>query len=143
MKNILKSMKDFVLEQKREMEEREEYEFLFGIAGRCFEYAEFLEKPLKLEMFIPTDEEGNPIKSSWCNLGKNCEDVMCTKYKEAEQKVIFEGWMYANEYNNNYISIYHKKIGYIKFYGDISVKIIDNFIETIEDLVPYELTVKY
>ena len=35
---------------------------------QIFKYAKFLKKPLKLEMFVPCDEDGNILEEPDCNL---------------------------------------------------------------------------
>ncbi|MFY1045781.1 hypothetical protein [Chryseobacterium sp. GP-SGM7] len=70
-------------------------------------YAQFLKKVLKLEMFIPVDSEGIPLKqpknySSWKSLDHNKNDDESTSlleehklYKKAEKKCLFEGFQLA------------------------------------------------
>ena len=65
------------------------------IADKCFKYAKFLKQPLKLEMFVPCDEDGNV-------LGKPNKDDMRfythknlsvqEEYQQAKEKVLFEGF---------------------------------------------------
>jgi len=66
-------------------------------------YAEFLKQPLKLEMFVPCDDEGNvleePIYTTnhsdecYCRRceeeTKRCSDLQ-DQYKKAKEKVLFE-----------------------------------------------------
>ena len=59
-------------------------------------YANFLKQPLKLEMFVPVDEEGNVLVESNHIFGwedKRCNVPMYTQdYLEAKEKVLFEGF---------------------------------------------------
>lgn len=43
-------------------------------------YAEFLKQPLKLEMFVPVDDEGNVL------------DESSKEYQKAREKVLFKGY---------------------------------------------------
>jgi len=67
-------------------------------------YAKFLKQPLKLEMFVPCDEDGNvlekPLESDYDNYdlieGGNVVDYeqfggACENYNKAKEKVLFEG----------------------------------------------------
>lgn len=48
------SMTDFVIQQRSEL--------MFKELGKaCCKYADFLKQPLKLEMFVPCDEDGNVL----------------------------------------------------------------------------------
>lgn len=66
---------------------------------RCVTYANFLKQPLKLEMFVPVDEEGNfmeePLQEHYtdCNEEQNAKDWLYNleKYEQAKEKVLFEG----------------------------------------------------
>jgi hypothetical protein len=53
-------------------------------------YANFLKQPIKLEMFVPCDDDGNAIKLPNACI---CTDLcrLCKKYQQAKEKVLFEG----------------------------------------------------
>lgn len=56
-------------------------------------YTEFLKQPLKLEMFVPCDEEGNILKEQamYCFANKGSKHFeKHTKYWKAKDKVLFE-----------------------------------------------------
>ena len=66
-------------------------------------YAKFLKQPLKLEMFVPCDEDGNvlgepEIYSQWVreNFNDELENEerinQCKDYHQAKEKVLFEGF---------------------------------------------------
>jgi hypothetical protein len=86
-------MTDFVLEQSVrimncEITHLESHEEIVN-------YAKFLKQPLKLEMFVPLDEDGNVLTQ--------CEEICafeCDKiknYRKAKEKVLFEGFeIYGN-----------------------------------------------
>lgn len=46
-------------------------------------YDKFIEQPLKLEMFVPCDEDGNVLNQKLCDF---------SKYQQAKEKVLFEGF---------------------------------------------------
>ena len=89
-------MTDFVLENtSKRFEDYENKNLLFKIRG----YAKFLKQPLKLEMFVPVDEEGNfleePLQEHYtdCTEEQNAKDWLYNleKYEQAKNKVLFKG----------------------------------------------------
>ena len=81
----LKSMVDFVLENaKQPYVEGTKYKDLVN-------YANFLKQPLKLEMFVPCDENGNVLENPFLEKGRPANGVW-EKYKEAKEKVLFKGF---------------------------------------------------
>ena len=98
------------------------------------QYAHFLKQPLKLGMFIPCDEEGNVLEDPENTMKQgdghvyySADDEDFKKYEQAKERVLFEGFEYCNkmEYVHN---------------GLISID--EEFMQgkTIEDLIPYNLT---
>lgn len=83
------SMTDFVIQKRSEL--------MFKELGKaCCKYAQFLKKPLKLEMFVPCDEDGNvleePSNYQLYELGvaPNDEQIKeCGAYEKAKEKVLF------------------------------------------------------
>ena len=77
------SMTSFVLEiEKQPYVEGTKYKDLVN-------YAKFLKQPLKLEMFVPCDENGNVLPEEH-------KFLSCTKgyeYGKAKEKVLFEGFV--------------------------------------------------
>src|SRR5690606_19676303 len=67
-------------------------------------YAQFLKQPLRLEMFVPCDEEGNVLEvpTDTTSMRRNQK---IEQYNEAKEKVLFEGFK-INTYSNGtkYIS---------------------------------------
>ncbi len=58
---------------------------------RITNYAKFLKQPLKLEMFVPCDEDGNPFNYKEI-LGQVMEGTNSwSEYKQAEERVLFKG----------------------------------------------------
>lgn len=83
------SMTDFVLEQSKKIMNCE----LTHLEShhQIFDYANFLKQPLKLEMFVTCDDNGNILKlPDVCICADECS--LCKKYKQAKQKVLFEGF---------------------------------------------------
>lgn len=92
----LVSMTDFVIAQWDKDITREDF------SQRMIKYATFLKQLLKLEMFIPCDEQGNvlEIPTGWGSTydpenpmpDELLADYM--EYKEAKEKVLFEGFKF-------------------------------------------------
>ena len=108
------SMTDFVL-----LEEN------YGSFKICFNYANFLRKPLELWMFVPCDEEGNVIPETY----NNEQDVIIQhlEYAEAKERCLFDGFESAEK---------HQKQNYFEFENDFGQ---DVRIYTVEDLVHQDL----
>lgn len=74
---------------------------------KCVTYANFLKQPLKLEMFVPCDEDGNVLEEpeefkDWIvsdHYFNASESVthQCRMYKKAKEKVLFEGFSFKEE----------------------------------------------
>ena len=66
-------------------------------------YDDFLEQPLKLEMFVPCDEEGDILEEP-TNYEKRLLNMMTEyndevyRYKQAKEKVLFEGFESYEDY---------------------------------------------
>ena len=78
------SMTDFVLQQDiTDIKQRDS----------IVKYANFLKQPLKLEMFVPCDEDGNVI-SKFYSEKENTKNLtfsqLSNQYQIAETKVLFE-----------------------------------------------------
>ena len=102
----------------------------------------FLKQPLKLEMFVPCDENGNvleePEKYGWLqNVGSRNsyateqECIDCETFHLAKQKVLFEGFEMSIE--KNAIINNGKKI--IRIHGNNTFSLNGKLIITIEDLL--------
>jgi hypothetical protein len=129
-------MVDFVLEQKQNLEIGKDF-----IKVVC-NYANFLNQPRKLEMFVPCDDERNVLDRPLFD-EKNLPYGI--KYDKAKEKVLFEGFEYRKELRNsggNYTHfITNNKIEiYIKWGGFYVFCKTENKIENIEDLIKYDLT---
>lgn len=96
-------MTEFVIQQRSEL--------MFKELGKaCCKYADFLKQPLKLEMFVPCNDEGNVLEepeiySQWVrekfNDGLENEQQIneCKKYHQAKERVLFKGfeWDFSEE----------------------------------------------
>lgn len=129
MKKLI-SMVDFVLEHPASTD----YEWQLK---NHLNYANFLKQPLKLEMFVPCDDDGNVLDEP-NNLAPNCgcmgicnnpcdEAINIEIYENAKEKVLFDGFYISKDYITNCI-----------------LQIDDEWIQdkTIEDLIPYNLELK-
>jgi hypothetical protein len=132
------SMTDFVLEQVKLLKTQENN--ILQFRNNITNYAYFLKQPLKLEMFVPCDEDGNVLEMPvnyeiWLKLHNN--DVGGEKgtfgfliheeYQKAKEKVLFEGFEIATN-----------KEGEKVILGDYTcLKVSDLENGTIEDLVKY------
>lgn len=89
----LMSMTDFVLVEQMKLNQAKNLKLKHlssQYLDRIFNYANFLKKPLKLEMFVPCDDNGNILKLlDVCICADECS--LCKKYKQAKEKVLFEG----------------------------------------------------
>ena len=126
-------MTDFVLENaKQPYVEGTKYKDLVN-------YANFLKQPLKLEMFVPCDEDGDILEEP-TNYEKRLLNMMTEyndevyRYKQAKEKVLFEGFKVIKQDN---ITI---TIEYDHFQLDYN-KVLNVFANhrTIEDLAKYNL----
>jgi len=115
--------------------------------GKLIEYAEFLTQPLKLEMFVPCDEDGNVLeeprgyeifKEGIKEGGTVVWAVQCKEYQQALKKVLFKGFKSSDEYLNAHC-VSHKNIGQITFLKKVDAIHPDDKYQTIQDLVHLDL----
>ena len=128
--NKLVSMTDFVLEQEKKCQDN------ILTLKEIFNYANFLRRPLKLEMFVCVDDEGNfleepQIQDRWISYDEILSDYDYEEvaiYKQSKEKVLFEG-----------LNI--DKVGpcYIVDFNDEVIYLGDDDSETIESLVKHNL----
>lgn len=131
------SMTDFVLENaKQPYVEGTKYIDLVN-------YAKFLKQPLKLEMFVNCDDEGNVLEEPIFHEPNNENEIgnyqiLIDEYYEAKEKVLFEGFKlvrfiekenpcYVVSNGENEITFH---IGLYNFSKGVK------FAITIEDLIP-------
>ena len=98
-------------------------------------YAGFLKQPLKLEMFVPCDEEGNVISKFYSekeNAKKLTFSQLSNQYQIAETKVLFEEIEFRKNGGVNFLTIDGDTFAFHDF--NIKFKNI-----TVESLVQYNL----
>jgi hypothetical protein len=93
------NMTDFVLEQETKFNQWEKTFDSSTSFWKCIKYANFLKQPLKLEMFVPVDEDGNFLEEpeqfkEWIKSDHyfNASESVtheCRMYKKAKEKVLF------------------------------------------------------
>ena len=147
--NKLISMVNFVLQQDiTDIKQRDS----------IVKYANFLRQPLKLEMFINCDDDGNVLKepkktnyqvdvntkcSGWKYLYDNNDKLIgyyddrkwkedFVKYKQSKEKVLFEGIEFRRNGGVNFLTINEDTFAFHDF--NIKFKYL-----TIEFLVQYDL----
>lgn len=118
------SMADFVLGQtnKYQVEGVSDYlEISRVILTRIRNYAEFLKRPLKLEMFVPCDEEGSvlekPVKIQYFDPTEPVPEEIeqeFYEYEKAKEKVLFEGFAVKTMEFHNHIKSCSTPIGETK-----------------------------
>ena len=136
------SMVEYVLEQRNIQIRPSE------VCRLSVNYANFLNQPLTLGMFVPTDEDGNLLekyKYFPCSL-KYAKEIneYYYKYQKAKDKVLFEGfeWNTADFFDKPMLELENKEKKYLLY--DCEDKNFqdseDKFINTIEDLLSCNLT---
>jgi hypothetical protein len=126
MENKLISMTDFVLEHPATTD----YEWQLQ---NHLKYANFLKQPLTIRMFVPCDDDENVLEEI-----KGFDPDIHSQYyasqiyqnhlyNKAKEKVLFDGFYISKYYITN---------------GDLQID--DEWIQgkTIENLIPYNLTLK-
>jgi hypothetical protein len=108
IKNNMKliSMTDFVLEQNEKFKKDIWTAAHYSSIIIC--YARFLKQPLKLEMFIPCDDEGNVLKFDYPQnkaFDEIAQEAFEKQYEQEKEKVLFEGFSPADnsfDFKTNY-----------------------------------------
>ena len=150
MKKLI-SMTDFVLKTSKSKDLMKTP--LQKLNGH-FIYAKFLKQLLEIWMFVPCDENGNVLEEYqkteaeiYADENAICRFISKEEfiYKQAKEIVIFEGFeltFHSEGDEEKTTRIRFKKI-YITFYDEIikvDVPNLQSYIKTIEDLIPYNLT---
>ena len=134
------SMTSFVLENaKQPYVEGTKYKDLVN-------YAKFLKQPLKLEMFVPCDEDGDILDEPEyyelriLNMMTEYNDEVYTYY-QAKEKVLFEGFKIYDYKLNVFFYLGRKKtLSYDKKRKDFIT--IGFLPETVEDLINISSQIK-
>lgn len=121
---ILKSMCDFVEEQFQRWDKQE---ITSGQFVNLVEYYRmFLKRDLKLEYFIECDKDGNVLKNICTYNIDLCTNSKCMEYKNAKQRVLFEGFEHVEQLDNKkdknvpyHKFLYNGQPFYIEFEGTI------------------------
>ena len=131
-------MTDFVLEQLNEQNSRTKP--MREVFNSLEKYAKFLKQPLKLEMFVPCDDEGIVLEEP--KIEEEYVDEHTTQIfaqyqydlDKAKEKVLFEGFkIYDYKLNVFFYLGRRKKLSYDKKRKDfITIGLLP---ETVEDLI--------
>ena len=134
------SMTDFVLEQYAIITVIDEINDAKKLLNKIFNYANFLNQPLKLEMFVPCDEDGNVLEEpknykQWerkaLNTPYDLDLIKYEQYQQAKEKVLFEGFEYGYKWYETFIVMRNKVTGKGQFqlskYKTIEGLLIDEF----------------
>lgn len=86
--------------------------------NNIIDYARFLSQPLKLEMFVPCDEDGNVLEVSehyeeFARLNFTNEEIpierrtlnyfLCEEYQKAKERCLFEGFKHRILYDDDIV----------------------------------------
>ena len=137
-------MTDFVLEQLNEQNSRTKP--MREVFNSLEKYAKFLKQPLKLEMFVPCDEDGDILEEPedyeqrLPNMMTEYNDEIY-RYKQAKEKVLFEGFkIYDYKLNIFFYLGRLKTLSYDKKRKDfITIGLLP---ETVEDLINISSQIK-
>lgn len=133
------SMTAFVIKSHNTIEDVADSE------SAMYNYANFLEQPLTLGMLVPCDEDGNVLEEPKFWREKYNDDIpknefdLCTKYHEAKEKVLFEGFSIESEkfFGVCFYDVVRNKDTYV-FVKDKDWEKLNDY-NTIENLVLYNL----
>lgn len=135
------SMTDFVLEQKYtttlDISQVDFYDKELNILSKIRNYARFLKKPLTLGMFVPCDEDGSVLEEP---------KTFNEKYQLAKERVLFKNCKLEHIKSDLFFKMDYDEIkigeGSIKYNtGSFYIEgdIVDYSINTIEDLIPFQV----
>jgi hypothetical protein len=128
-------MTDFVLERSEKsishLKIIEVFKEGARITNEIFNYANFLNQPLELWMFVPCDESGEVLEESgmFKLLGEVDNDLEQQKYQQAKDKVLFYGFYIAEIRSKKEICIKLNTISEIDSYYQYSTIPLDKKIE--------------
>ncbi len=119
------SMTDFVFSQQ-ERSKKDEIR-LWDFQNEVVKYAELLNKPLELGMFVPCDEEGNvleepPFYQKYTTTG---HDKRHEPYQQAKERALFEG--YERYEKQSRIWVHGENVDPICLYKDYTVEHLLSF----------------
>lgn len=130
MENKLINMVDFVISM-RENKNKDNISRFWA----CERYAEFLNRPLELNQFVPCDLKGNVLSEKYN--GKSDDrnksfTYLANEYQEAKERCLFEGIEYVK------VEKYSEYFYLIK-YNQCIIWISKDTLVTVEDMVKYNL----
>lgn len=108
MKKHLIPMTDFVLNLDNNDLNEKKIESIFN-------YANFLKQPVKIEMFIPCDDDGNVLEIPQYKSNEEKVEQEFLEYQKAKEKVLFEGFEYFKVEKNGFL-VKNKETNYIVFF---------------------------
>lgn len=119
------SMTDFVLEQSKEI--KSEMIGYGEFIDKVVKYANFLKQPLKLEMFVPCDEDGSILSEPKCNHSFDIhgevvlhhEGCNIKDWNKSKEKVLFDGFNDIEAIN--YHISRNRNIEYLSKFGTIQL----------------------
>ena len=123
--------------KSKEKEFKTRLEYLEWYEKTRNNFDEFLEQPLKLERFIPCDDEGDILEEPTnyemrlLNMMTEYNDEVYTYY-QAKAKVLFEGFEFRTNGGVNFLTIKEDIFAFFDF--NVKFKNL-----TIEDLIQYNL----
>lgn len=145
------SMTDYILSLEKERLNDTEYTS-FEFMDDAVKYANFLKQPIKLEMFVPCDEEGRILEPlQICCDGRDCGcmgmpvNISSTEEMEdhlqAEGKVLFKGFVIDDEFKEDgFIFVNNDDCDRLTFDNKSLKSVCD--METVEDLVGLGIELK-
>ena len=83
------SMTDFFLEQNYDGNSTQKY---LNELQLIHNYANFLKQPLKLEMFVTCDDEGNVLEEPDADYYMMVTEEKVKQYQQSKEKVLFDGF---------------------------------------------------
>ena len=122
------SMTDFVLEQTKINQFRDDCEFAYPVR----KYAKFLKQPLQLWMFVPCDENENVLEAPQLYFEGGAKEYLKLQkeYQQAKERCLFEGFIFDFESKYTY---------YLKLEKGISFSIHKKIESNIEYCIKYNL----
>lgn len=130
----LMPMTDFVLEEAEKTQFKDDCEFAYSVR----KYANFVKQPLKKGMFVPCDDNDNVLEEP--NKSTHT-DKECEQYKQAKEKVIFEGFRVVENNSKSHPKTIQLQNIFTPFWflTETNSWHIAKNLKTIEDLIPCQL----
>lgn len=145
------SMKDYMfLQYEVKREGNTKQEVMVKHVKVLYNYANFLNEPLTLGMFVPCDLEGNIFsepKKIGAGYAEEAYTISLKQYKEAKQRLLFGGFnfkvadwcdeiVFELDFNGNYINYEHDDKIFIEPIDEMKYKIIEHLLHLNLTLTP-------